>query len=250
MIDIPLIKNVFSFARRSEQFATPANVLAALDVALSERVPLKVLAAARIPISIRDWPTAQLGETVFLGDTVPPGWWDEYMAMCQSHTDQDLMMARTSLAPYTWSESRKMLQPIGVDHWPYDLALEYGVRDGLSCPVGKRWIMAFWSPTVLDDKLSQESIALVFLAANIAAVRLEQLLTATARRIPRRTQLTSRELAVLRLASLGRTAPQIAKALDLGTETIRSHIKKARTKLGARTLTQSVAEALRQHLIP
>ena len=90
MIDIPLIKNVFSFARRLERFSTPAAVLAGLDAAMSERVPLKVLAAARIPISIRDWPTAQLGETVFLGDTVPPGWWDEYMAMCQSHADQDL----------------------------------------------------------------------------------------------------------------------------------------------------------------
>ena len=90
MIDIPLIKNVFSFARRTEQFATPADVLAALDVALSRHVPLNVLGAARIPFSMRDWPTAQLGETVFLGKTVPPGWWDEYMAMCQSHTDQDL----------------------------------------------------------------------------------------------------------------------------------------------------------------
>ena len=30
MIDIPLINNVFSFARRLERFATPADVLAAL----------------------------------------------------------------------------------------------------------------------------------------------------------------------------------------------------------------------------
>ena len=36
-----------------------------------------------------------------------------------------------------------MVQPIGVDLWSNDLALKHGMRDGLTCPVGGRWAIAF-----------------------------------------------------------------------------------------------------------
>jgi DNA-binding CsgD family transcriptional regulator len=64
-----------------------------------------------------------------------------------------------------------------------------------------------------------------------------------------RARLTQRELSVLKIASEGMTADEIARALGLGMETVRSHFKKARTKLGARTRTHAVAEAMRQLLI-
>jgi DNA-binding CsgD family transcriptional regulator len=55
---------------------------------------------------------------------------------------------------------------------------------------------------------------------------------------------------VLRLASNGCRTRRIAGLLNLGEETVRSHMKKAQAKLGARSRTQAVAEALRQRLIP
>jgi LuxR family quorum sensing-dependent transcriptional regulator len=61
--------------------------------------------------------------------------------------------------------------------------------------------------------------------------------------------LTQRELSVLKIASEGRTADEIARALGLGIETVRSHLKKARTKLGARNSAHAVAEAMRRLLI-
>ena len=64
-----------------------------------------------------------------------------------------------------------------------------------------------------------------------------------------RVRLTQRELSVLKIASDGRTADEIARALGLGMETVRSHLKKARTKLGARNSAHAVAEAMRQLLI-
>ena len=48
---------------------------------------------------------------------------------------------------------------------------------------------------------------------------------------------------------MGAQSSEVAKALDIGAETVRSHLKKAQTKLGARNRTQAVAEALRQKLI-
>jgi DNA-binding CsgD family transcriptional regulator len=64
-----------------------------------------------------------------------------------------------------------------------------------------------------------------------------------------RARLTQRELSVLKIASEGRTADEIARALGLGMETVRSHLKNARTKLGARNSAHAVAEAMRQLLI-
>ena len=61
--------------------------------------------------------------------------------------------------------------------------------------------------------------------------------------------LTQRELSVLKIASDGNTAEEIASAQDLRKETVRTHFKKARTKLRARNRTHAVAEAMRQLLI-
>ena len=142
------------------------------------------------------------------------------------------------------------MQPIGIDKWTYELALKYGMRDGLTCPVGGRWVVAFWSRKELSNVLTQPIRLLLFAAASIAALRLEQLVDLNSNRFGPRGQLTPRELAVLRLASMGAQSSEVAKALDIGAETVRSHLKKAQTKLGARNRTQAVAEALRQKLIP
>jgi LuxR family quorum sensing-dependent transcriptional regulator len=79
---------------------------------------------------------------------------------------------------------------------------------------------------------------------------LEQLVEADPNIIGQHVHLTPRELAVLRLTSMGAQLREVAEALGLGEETVRSHLKKAQSKLGARNRTQAVAEALRQHLIP
>jgi LuxR family transcriptional regulator, quorum-sensing system regulator BjaR1 len=54
---------------------------------------------------------------------------------------------------------------------------------------------------------------------------------------------------VLRHASGGNTMQEIANALGLGVETVRSHMRKAEAKLGTRNRTHTVAEAMRQLLI-
>ena len=124
------------------------------------------------------------------------------------------------------------------------------MRDGLTYPVGGRWVVVFWSPKVLTDLLSRSSRFLLCAAANLAAQRLEQLAGPDVGRLGTRPRLTLRETAVLRLVSMGRQSAEIAKALDLGEETVRSHLKKAQAELGAHNRTQAACEALRQNLIP
>jgi DNA-binding NarL/FixJ family response regulator len=61
--------------------------------------------------------------------------------------------------------------------------------------------------------------------------------------------LTQRERDVLRLLADGNSNEAIGKTLFISPETVRTHVRKAMTKLDADTRTQAVATALRMSLI-
>jgi DNA-binding NarL/FixJ family response regulator len=63
------------------------------------------------------------------------------------------------------------------------------------------------------------------------------------------TELTTRELQVLGLLAEGLSHEQIGRRLEIGSETVRTHARKAADRLGARTRTQAVAEAIRAGLL-
>jgi LuxR family quorum sensing-dependent transcriptional regulator len=111
-------------------------------------------------------------------------------------------------------------------------------------------VVVYWSRKVLSSTLSPQLRALLFMAANFAAIRLEQVVEPDPKRLGRQVSLTPRELSVLRLASNGHRTKRIAELLGLGEETVRSHIKKAQTKLGVKDRLHAVAEAMRLQLIP
>ena len=197
-----------------------------------------------------DWRSTRLGRDVFLHSSAPEGWWDEYAAMASREHDPGVMMAKASLMACTWTETMQMLDPVGIDRWPYELSLKHGMRDALTCSVGRRWLVAYWSPKVLCNILTQPMRIILFAAASFAALRLEQLVDHDPRWMGKRACVTPRELAVLRLVSMGRRTDEVAQVLGLGEETVRSHLKKVQTKLGVRNRTHAVAEAVRQQLIP
>jgi DNA-binding CsgD family transcriptional regulator len=63
--------------------------------------------------------------------------------------------------------------------------------------------------------------------------------------------LTPREREVLSLVALGHTSAQIAEELVISTQTVRTHVRNAMAKTGARTRAQLVAMALAdRHLAP
>ncbi len=229
---------------------SPCEVLNELHAVTSGDLPLSVLGAARFPIKSGDWDAVQLGKSAFLHKDVPAHWWEEYKALMHGKFRPVLFLASSSLAAYTWTEVRRLLQPIGVDQWSHDLALKHGMRDGFTCPVGGRWVVAFWSRRELSGVLTCPKRIMIYAAASFAALRLEQLVAPDPGLFGSRGHLTPRELAVLRLISTGAQLREAAQALGLGEETVRSHMKKAQAKLGARSRTQAVAEAVRQHLIP
>ena len=242
--------NLVEFTAQVERYNSPTSVLDALDEAIAEDVSLMVLGAKRFGVNLRDGDAVKLGENVFIHKSVPEGWWDDYYELSQQAYAPIITMARHCLAPFTWTECLRMFDPVGIDRWAHELGLKYGLRDGLTCPVGARWVVVYWSRKPLSRTLSPQLRALLFMAANFAAIRLEQIVGPDPRRIGSRLVLTPRELSVLRLASNGHRTKRIAQLLELGEETVRSHIKKAQMKLGVKDRLHAVAEALRHQLIP
>jgi len=226
----------------------PETILDALDDFASKLVPVNVLGVGRMPQRTSDWHSIRLGRDVFLHPSAPEGWWNEYAAKAMQGYDPGIMMAKTSIVARTWTETMQALEPVGVDRWPYDLALKYGIRDALTCCVGQRWLVAYWSRQVLFNVLSDPQRLLLIAVATFAAMRLEQVIEP--RRFASQPRITPRELAVLRMVSLGMGGSEIARQLHIGEETVRSHLKKAQAKLGARNRAHAAAEAIRQQLIP
>ena len=241
---------LLDYAARVEELRSPAEVLEELHAVTSREHPLSVLGAARMPVKSGDWGSIQVGKSAFLHKDVPERWWEEYEALIQAKFRPVLFLAASSMGSYTWTEARRLFQPIGVDQISLDLALKHGMRDGFTCPIGGRWVVAFWSRKELSNVLTRPLRIMVYAAASFAALRLEQIVPPDPAIFGTRGHLTPRELAVLRLISTGAQFREVGEALGLGEETVRSHVKKAQAKLGARSRTQAVAEALRQQLIP
>ena len=238
---------LLEFAVAVEGMSTPSEIIEALDTITYAHCRIHVLGAADMPAR---WTEADASRMVYLSKSAPKGWWDEYMELRRKDYDPHVVMARLGFAPYTWSEVMRMLDPIGVDRWPNELALKYGMRDGLTCPVGGKWVVVYWSPKDLSGSLSQQTRALLAMAASLVAIRLQKIIHPHPDRIGRGAALTQRELAVLRLISIGKELAAIATHLGLGHETVRSHLKKAEMKLGVKTRAHAVAQAMRRHLIP
>jgi DNA-binding CsgD family transcriptional regulator len=239
------------FTNKVAKTKTPHEVLDALQGFATKFPPLNVLGAARIPLQTSDWRSTRIGRDAFLHSSVPQGWWEEYANMAKRELDPGVMMARCSVMAFTWSETMQMLDPIGIDRWPYEVSAKYGIRDALTCPVSRRWLVCYWSKQPLNNRaLTEPNRIILYAAASFAALRLEQLMDHDPRWMGKRARVTPRELAVLRLASIGRQLDEIAKALGLGEETVRSHLKKVQQKLGVRNRVHAASEAIRQQLIP
>jgi LuxR family quorum sensing-dependent transcriptional regulator len=244
-----LAASLLDFTARTADFPTIDDMLDALQRAVQPHLPLQFLVAARFPRKVGDWAAMKPGETLFVYKDAPQGWWRDYSDFSQRSYDPAVMMARTSLVPFTWTEGRRLIEPIGADRWAWDLAMKHGMRDGLTCPVGGRWVVSYWSRKVLTDILTMEARGLLFMASSFAVMRIDKGVQTDPDQFPSRPLLTAREQAVLQMAAAGHGASAIAGALKLGEETVRTHFRKAKQKLNAKNRTHAVAEAIRQSLI-
>ncbi len=248
-VDDGLGRDLLRYVGEIDKLNAPGEVLNALHKITANACDLNVLGSLLFPVRWGDWRSLELCKTVFIHKSAPKGWWDEYFELLQRHAAPGLLFAQTALAPFTMSETMQRLEPLGMDRWPFELALKYGMRDRLSCPVGGRWVVVYWSRKVLSQGFTPERRALLFMGATFAAIRLQKLIGLQIKRVGKGTALTPRELAVLRLLSVGKQIWEIAELIELGEETVRSHVKKSQAKLGVKNQAHAVAQAIRLQLI-
>jgi LuxR family quorum sensing-dependent transcriptional regulator len=127
---------LIDYSMEVEDLATPDEVLDSLNDITSEKNPIRVLGANRFSVKVGDWRRLELGRNVFVHRDVPRGGWMSGSPFVTSGHCVGLMTARMCLAPFTWTELLRMLDPIGIDRWPFELALKHGMRDGYVSPVG------------------------------------------------------------------------------------------------------------------
>jgi DNA-binding CsgD family transcriptional regulator len=237
---------LLQFTQIIEKLDRPEEVLDGLHNITSETCSLNVLGAVMFPLRWGD--PVEKGKHLFLHHSVPALWWNEYQELSQRYPGPGLMVAQLSIAPFTISDLMQRLEPLGIERWSIELALRHGIRDSFTCPVGGRWAVIYWSRDVLSKRLTEEIRAVLFMGATFAAIRLEKLVET--RSFGKHVSLTARELSVLRLMSVGYQIKPSAELLHLGEETVRTHLKKALTKLAVRNRTHAVAQAIRRRLIP
>jgi DNA-binding CsgD family transcriptional regulator len=232
---------------------TPMEVVERLDLLLRSgglvfagvNMRLRAFSAGRFPEKVGDWEAVKVGETMFWHKSVPVEWQREYELMRVNRYDPIIMLARTSVMPFAWSEAADMLDLIGGERWVHESLHRYGIPDGISASAA-RWMINIWSP----DKVTMTSKVRMMIAtvALHAALRLEEMVRANVRDTTHRPPLSPRELAVLRGASIGQKASDTAKVLGISIETVRTHMKSAQDRLGARNAAHAVAEAMRLRL--
>jgi DNA-binding CsgD family transcriptional regulator len=62
-------------------------------------------------------------------------------------------------------------------------------------------------------------------------------------------ELSEREFSVVRLVALGDTGPEIAEALGITHDTVRTHVRNAMTKTATRSRAQLVAKVLAEGIV-
>ena len=147
-----LHESVIDYANRVHDLQSPSDVLNGLHD-ITKMLPLPVLGAARFQPKAGGWDSVQLGKSLFLHTGVPKGWWEEYQTLGRGKFRPLLSVAQSRMAPSTWAEAKQIVKPIGIDRWSDELFAKYGIRDGLACPVGGRWVVVFWSRKDLSDLL-------------------------------------------------------------------------------------------------
>jgi DNA-binding CsgD family transcriptional regulator len=243
-----LAADLLHFTHAVDSLDTPDAVMDALDAITWGSCHAHVLAAVMLAQKFGDMDSLVVGKTVFLHKSVPKEWWEERQQLAARSPSPNSVAARLALVPYTLSELMKSLEPIGIDRWSVELNLKHGIRDTFGCPIGGRWFFSYWSPKTMQ--LQEDRRALLYLGASFATARIQKLAPPFTGRLGKGTCLTPRELSVLRLLSLGHRVAEISRELGLGEETVRSHVKKAQTKLGVRNSMHAVAQAMRLRLVP
>jgi LuxR family transcriptional regulator, activator of conjugal transfer of Ti plasmids len=184
----------------------------------------------------------------------PKRWSEYYFAEGYEEVDPVVAFARSGRSTMQWTREAARQFPLRAQKRLFDDADEFGIRHGVSVAIAGGFDR-FAAFTFAVDEVSTAHGRMVSEANDIV-----QLIGLTfhahadaklALRSPRGqvTPLTQRERECLTWAARGKSMVAIAMIMGITPRVVKFHLDNARTSLGAETLPQAVAIALRGRVI-
>ena len=192
-------------------------------------------------------------ETDFYYSSYPREWSKHYIENKYASHDMVCRHAAQIIRPFLWTEVLRFLPKTSTSQLIVNEASELGIRAGASIPFhGHGLAKAYLAVTNNEDdddfkKLFLEYRHALHLLGIYAHERIVSLGIPSV--IGTAVKLKPRELQILNLSAIGRTARDISDILKLSEHTINEYIKEICQKLGVLGKTHAIAIAISRGLI-
>ncbi len=189
----------------------------------------------------------------FVAGVSNPGWRAHYMDAGLACHDDVMRAGLETTAPITWSGFQSDTIVRSGQRQIFEEAGEFGIRDGAVFPLHEldgslSMVSMFASDRLPHDLKTLAALHMLAIYYSIAVRRIRGSLKPKVAK-PARPVLTARQRECLQWVRAGKSDWEIAKILGLSQHTVVEHLDQARKRLGVRTRTQAVIEAIAAGLI-
>jgi DNA-binding CsgD family transcriptional regulator len=179
-------------------------------------------------------------------------WRKHYEEAGLANGDPLLVSGRSELSPTTWSKFRSGRTLTREESRVFDEAAKFGLMDGFYLPIHQtdgtmHGVSMMVDHELEDDPRMMGALHMLSLYYSAAAHRLGKTTPEDSK--PRKPVLTPRQCECLQWVRAGKSSWDIGQILGLSEHTVNEHLAEARKRLGVRTTTQAVIEAIDQGLI-
>ncbi|WOH63853.1 autoinducer binding domain-containing protein [Bradyrhizobium sp. BWA-3-5] len=193
------------------------------------------------------------GDTPTLISSYPKSWTSRYFQLGYQQLDPVVRRARVEHALFSWGGEGSA--PVGnrEQRLFFDEAATFGIRSGITVPIrgGFGRMAAFTLATDDRDVHPERLVADWKDLVQIAGLHFHVAVRPDVPSIGKLagSELTQRERQCLSWTAQGKTVADIAVLVQIAPRTVVFHLENARRKLGAASIAQCIAEALRRGLL-
>lgn len=186
----------------------------------------------------------------------PKSWTDRYFELGYEQLDPVIRRARLENDLFQWGSGGSPSSGSRAQRKFFDEATTFGIEAGITVPIRggfgsmAAFTLATDDPAMCTERLIARSKDIVQLVALYFHTHLAARSAAEFDGREAGNVLTQRERQCLAWAARGKTVADTAILVAIAPRTVVFHLENARNKMGAASITQCVAEALRRRLLP